>query len=249
MDCRPLRWHGSARQAAVLQTMQAQVAAWLRDWSVNQKLLSVAADTGTLRGASTHCIRAAGKNGTAWLVAATGNVSTLGSLLLDAGSDSLDLSRRVGDRAVRALLANLATGLPADITFHEEAGVDACEASGAMHYRLSGSGFFARLVVSAALCDSWAPRKESTLAPLCPRAQALGPETMELQLRLDLGKATLAEARGLRVGDVLVSTSPVDSLFQLQHPDQRALARGRLFRVGPSRALQIDIETAMGVNK
>src|SRR5207342_3239143 len=107
-------------------------------------------------------------------------------------------------------------------------------------FSLAGADFDARVIVDSDLCEHWLPSQRPALSPLVARETALAGEQVRLEVILDLGQASLADTHGLQVGDVLVSSTAIDSMFQLNHPDSRRLVNASLFRQGSQRALQID---------
>jgi hypothetical protein len=106
--------------------------------------------------------------------------------------------------------------------------------------RLAGAELEAMLWLDLGLCEHWAPTRRAATVSLNARSAALGTETLSLDVVLDLGQSRLVDTHGLRVGDVLVSQTPLDSAFQLVHPDARRLANVRLYRQDRQRVLQLE---------
>jgi hypothetical protein len=145
--------------------------------------------------------------------------------------------------ASRALLTQFAGGAAGVI---ETEGVDAPTAEnldprfGCCVFALQGKGFDARFIVDNGLFEHWVPPHRPELPAVAPRETALSREHVLLDVILDFGGATLADAQHLQVGDVLVSSTPIDSLFHLVLPDSRRLIAANLVRRGDRRAVQID---------
>jgi hypothetical protein len=143
--------------------------------------------------------------------------------------ERFDLGERLGRRALQGLLGQW-LGADASHDVEPPSPEDLQVRFGGLRFQLRGENFHADLVVDAALCDRLAPVTSNAQPALVPRAAAQGGESMALQVRLDLGEASLADAHALQVGDVLVSGTRLDSTFELIHPDASVLALGRLRR-------------------
>jgi hypothetical protein len=245
MSVRRLRWQGERRRQQLLDRLRGELAAWLQQWSVNPTALAlVVPDADGFRaGTGWRWIAASGVAGSVRFGAHPATSESLGALLAQASAtDSLALGRRVGERALRALLSQLAGGGPAvDIATCDEPDEIEQEARfGGLGLRLHGTGFDALLWLDCALCEHWLPPMPTKAPALQSRESALGRERVTLDIVLDLGDATLADTRGLQVGDVLVSRAPLDSAFLLTSAGHRRLASVRLHRQGTLRALQIE---------
>jgi hypothetical protein len=246
MKVRRLRWQGSSRRLAVAERLRLELNAWLEGWSVDSALLTLKiVDASATRPAvGGRWLRANGKNGSLLIGARAAMFDGFGGMIArSAPEDTLGLGRRVGERALRALLAQFA-GVSANQLELQETTSPASEELDprfiGCELLIEGQGFDARLIVDSDLCEFWVPSKRPTLKPLLAREAALASEKVRLDVLLDLGQASLADTHGLQVGDVLVSSTPISSSFQLAHPDSRRLANARLFRQGSQRALQID---------
>jgi hypothetical protein len=250
MNHRRLRWRGAGQQRALLLELQKQLNAWLQGWSVDPELLSLKlVDAHSTLSSDRRWTHAKGSNGSAWLGAPVAMLEGFGGLLAKASSqDSLGLGSRVGERALRALLAQWLGGPSTDIVIVSDSapGSEEMQARfGGFRFSLEGEGFSGTLIIDSELCDHWVPMKRPTMSALAARESALGHEEVVLQVTLDLGELSLADTHGLQVGDVLVSSTPLDSNFMLTHPDARQIAIGRLFRQGSQRALQINAANPM----
>ena len=245
MKPRRLRWRGVGQQRALLLELQRQLSSWLQGWSVDPELLSIRfVEAQSAFSTDRRWMQARGKNGSAWLGAPVAMLDGLGGLLAKASAqDSLALGSRLGERALRALLTQWLGGPAADLELIADSapGSEELQARfGGFRFVLEGQGFSATVIVDSELCDFWVPGKKPAMPALAARDSALGGEAVVLEVRLELGETSLADTHGLQVGDVLVSGTPLDSNFQLTHPDSRPIAIGRLFRVGTQRALQIN---------
>lgn len=245
MKPRRLRWRGVGQQRALLLELQRQLESWLQGWSVDPALLSLRfVELHSEVATDRRWMQARGRSGSVWLGAPASMLEALGGLLAKSSTqDSLGLGTRVGERALRALLTQCVGGAATDVEILSDS-IPASEEMqarfGGFRFLLEGEGFAATLIIDSELCDHWVPAKKPTMAPLAARDSALGDESVLLEVRLELGQASLADTHGLQVGDVLVSSTSLDSSFQLTHPDARAIAVGRLFRLGSQRALQIN---------
>ena len=248
MKARRLRWHGASRQQALFDRLQQELTAWLEEWSVHPALL-------TLRLNDTHCatasewrwMRATSKVGSVLFGSHSAAIDGLGGLLANAAHhDALGLGGRVGLRALRALLTRFVGG-GAKLTDFEDVSPPTAEEQdprfGGCGLLLQGEGFEARLIVDNSLFEFWVPPQTTALPALAQRASTLGNERVALDVVLDLGNATLADAHQLQVGDVLISNASIDSVFHLALPDARRLFVANLVRSGGRRALQVDAST------
>jgi hypothetical protein len=246
MKARRLRWQGASRQQALADRLRGELNAWLEGWSVDPALLTLkTVDAQASRPAlGGRWLRASGKVGSLLIGARASMFDGFGGMIAkSAPDDTLGLGRRVGERALRALLAQLA-GVAANQLELQEAATPGIEELDprfvGCEFSLDGPDFEARLIIDSDLCEHWLPSQRPLLKPLIARESALAGEQVRLDVVLDLGQASLADAHGLQVGDVLVSSTAVSSLFQLTSPDSRQLVNARLFRHGAKRAVQID---------
>lgn len=246
MHHRRLRWHSRRRQEALLTRLDNELNRWLDAWSVEPACLSLqpmAADAYKPATPITW-LRFNASNGVMYFGAPASHIEGLGGLLAKASNDDiLHLGRRVGDRALKALASQwLDAGVP-DLEV-EEISAPSKEIFdsrfGAAFFSLKGSGFQAYVVFDSEVVDKLVPITVGNLEPLSARDSQLGNEKIELNVMLDLGAATLADTLGLRIGDVLLSGTSINSTFQLIHPDMRRLADVRLARKGMLRAIQVD---------
>jgi hypothetical protein len=249
MNPRRLRWRGAGQQRALLVELQKQLDLWLQGWSVDPLLLNLKlAEPHFAVSSDRRWMQARGKTGSAWFGAPAAMLDAMGGLLGNASTqDTLGLGSRVGARALRALLIHWVGAPAADVEIIEDSipGSEEMQARfGGFRFVLEGGGFSATLIVDSELCDRWVPAKKTAMPALLARGAALGSEQVSLNVTLDLGTTSLADTHGLRVGDVLVSTTSIDSIFQITHPDQRPIAIGRLYRLGAQRALQIEAATS-----
>jgi len=249
MEARRLRWRGASQHRSLLLELRRQLGDWLRAWSVDPELLSLQLG-GPSAGLAADDLRwlcARGKTGTVWLGLPRSELSELGARLARvAPNDTLGLGPRLGERALRALLAQWlgGTSVEANALATESPSSDELESRfGGVQFRLKADDFGATVLIDSALCDHLAPVERKAMSALARRESALGHEAIVLDVTLPLGQASLADTHGLQVGDVLVSSTPLTSNFNLSHPDARALALGRLFRLGAQRALQLDTPT------
>ena len=244
---RRLRWQSARRRQALTSLLQQDLKAWLEGWSVKPQLLSLRLVDAAVDGepdAEWRWWQASGKSGSLWFGARASQLDGLGGLLAGAVTrDSLGLGTRIGERALRALLLQLAGGSGNDVTMQVDELPKTMERDpryGGCNFHLEGQGVEAWLVLDHDICEFRLPTPKPAAMSLAPLAVAVGSERVRLDVILDLGQASLAETQGLQVGDVLVSSTSLDSLFQLAQNDHRPLAGVRLFRREGLRALQVD---------
>jgi hypothetical protein len=236
MSARRLRWRGPAQQQRVLDELLKQLAAWHQGWSVDGEWLSLSAaeaGAGATLGSERLWLRATSRGACAWLGLSPSTLARVGECLAKVrAGERFDLGERIGRRALQALLGQWlgATGEAPSFDATAPLPEDLQARFGGLRFQLQGREVSAVLIVDAALCDRLAPAATPTLSPLATRAAALGEESVSLEVRLDLGEATLADAHALQIGDVLVSGTRLDSNFDLIHPDARVVAHGRLRR-------------------
>lgn len=244
MKARRLRWHGASRQEALAKRLQLELATWIEGWSVEPALLSLRiSDNGASQPSSWQWMRANARTGSIVLGVDASALGKLGGLLAQATQDdALGLGRRIGIRALRALLTQFVGGAGnlIDIEDTSAPGVEGQDPRfGSCALTLQGTGFEACVLVDNEQFEFWVPPRHSELQALQPRDAVIGNERMTLQVVLDLGKANLEDAQQLQIGDVLVSNAAIDSVFHLALPDARRLVSANLMRKGDQRALQI----------
>lgn len=246
MQFRRLRWHSRRRQEALFTRLEQELKRWLDAWSVEPACLDLhVVNADTYKPVSPlKWLRVNSDKGALYLGAPTEHLEKLGGLLAKAAADDiLHLGRRVGDRAMKALLSQW-TGTPT-VDLDIQDGVpplnDIFSARlGHAVFAMKGSGFLAYVILDADMTDSLIPGGVLKHEPLAIRDISDINEKIELQVSLDLGETTLADTIGLQVGDVLVSNTSIHAAFHLTHPDARRLADVRLVRKGLQRAVQID---------
>jgi hypothetical protein len=227
---RRLRWRGPVQQQRVREELERRLGAWLQGWSVDGRWLSLApSDAGALGEFAWQ--RAQLDGASAWVGMPSNALLRFGARLAAIEDWRSELGARIGRRALQALLATWLGGEGASFDEEAPAPEDVQARFGGLRFQLQGGDFAASVVIDAAACDriappAAAPRQDALVA----RAAALGNEPVELQVRLSLGDARLADTHELRVGDVLVSSTPIDALFDLVHKDARPLASGQIRR-------------------
>lgn len=246
MHFRRLRWHSRRRQEALFSRLDLELKRWLDAWSVESECLTLQpleADA-YKPAAPLKWLRVNTDKGVLSLGAPEVHLESLGGLLAKANMDDvLHLGRRIGDRALKALFAQWMSVAVLDLDIQE----GTSPSNEVFHPRfgykifsLKGLGFSAYLILDPDLIDSLVPGIVNSLGPLVSRDGSFGNEKIQLNVLLDLGATTLADTIGLQVGDVLLSNTSIDSVFQLTHPDMRHLANVRLVRKGLQRAVQVD---------
>jgi hypothetical protein len=245
MSVRRLHWQGTTRQRLLRERFDAALAGWLEAWSAAPaRPASATAQVGaTPVDACLRWHRAGGRIGTLWVGASPEALDALGGRLADAHSDDgLGLGRRVGERALRDLVGQwLGGGASLDdfapAAAPDEADLDARH--GACRFVLDAGVIELHVLLDDALCAHLLPEARGARVPLATRAACVAAEPVTLDLMLDFGTATLADAHGLQVGDVLVSRTRLDALFHIAQPGGRRLAGAHLHRLGDRRALRV----------
>ena len=112
MKAQRLRWHGASRQQALANWLRLELGTWLEGWSVDPALLTLRlADTRSSAPLGWRWLRATSKAGSIQFGAHATVIDALGGLLAKAAhEDAMGLGRRVGMRALRALLTQFVGG-------------------------------------------------------------------------------------------------------------------------------------------
>lgn len=246
MSTRQLRLQAASQRRELLLALQRQLSSWLQDWSVQPGLLRVQGAARLAEIPSTHrWLLASTANGRLWIAEPDSFSANLGAwLAATTASSVLGLSERVGARARNALLSSVLASPEPSFSVVP----DTVQESGDFGYycfEVETPDESIYLVMDWSLADRIALPPQQARQAVHKRESGLGDAVVRLNVLLDLGGATLAETSGLRVGDVLVSSTPLDSAFQLSHPDSRPIATGRLFTKDSLRAIQLEGNTAM----
>jgi hypothetical protein len=243
MRARRLHWQGSTRERRLRERLDSILAGWVEAWGAEPARVAptpARADLGPLPR-DLRWLRATGKTGALWLGATEAGFDALGGRLAAADpADELGLGRRVGERALRDLMAQWLGLATAEI---EPALVPSTQdldpRHGGLRWRVTVGDLDWRVFADDALCAQWLPESPPAVAALAARSACVAAERITLDLMLDFGTATLAETHGLQVGDVLVSGTRLDALFGLATPAGRRLAGARLHQHGDRRAIQV----------
>lgn len=239
-----IRWLGPERRRQLLDVLQTQVRCWAEEWSVAPDAFKVELpdDNRIPNGIGWRWQRASGAAGALHLGLPLPMLDALGGLLAQAAvEDRLGLGRRVAERALRSLAARLVGNDTDALVASEMPSASVREARfGGLCLHLAGKGFHAVLWLDSDVCDALYPPSHRDQGPLHQKAAALGPETMTLDVVVDLGSATVNDTSGLRVGEVLVSRTPLKSPFHLVAADGRRIACGSPCKNGNSLAVQIE---------
>lgn len=246
MQYRRLRWHSRRRQAALFSCLDVELNRWLSAWSVEPECLSLQSITVDIYKpvAPLKWQRANTNKGVMYVGAPELHLESLGGLLAKASADDiLHLGRRVGGRALKALISQWMDTAILDLDL-EDVSAPSNDISdsrfGYLMFTLKGPGFLAYVVLDSNLVDSLVPSASISPKPLASIDTVLGNEKIELNVVLDLGASKLEDTIGLQVGDVLVSNTSIHTAFHLTHPDMRRLTNAHLVRKGLQRAIQLD---------
>jgi hypothetical protein len=244
MRTRRLRWHGAARRQALVECLRQDLAKWIEEWSVESAPFALRlADESQSVSSDWRWMRASAPSGSIVFGAPASSLDRLGGLLARvAPDDAFGLGQRIGMRALRALIGRFLGGESGTSALADDSvpsGEMLDPRFGNCLLAFEGPGFQAGMLVDNDAFESRVRPQPAILSPVVARDAVLGKEPLTLDVVLDLGDATLADAQPLRVGDVLVSNAPIDSLFHLALPDSRRLVAASLVRSHGRRAIQI----------
>ena len=247
MSTRRIRLQAESQRRELLLALQRLLSSWLQDWSVHSDLLRVRTASRLADVPATHRWQIASTAlGQLWMAGPSYLSDSLGAWLTAAApGDSLGLAERVGIRAKVALLASLLAGPESALSIVDGPAPD----NGGFEcycFEIETPGEALYLVLDWQLADRIALPPQASSQSVLPRESALDSARVRFDVMLDLGGASLAETNGLCVGDVLVSRTPLDAVFQLSHPDSRPIATGRLFKKDTSRAIRLEGTSATG---
>jgi hypothetical protein len=247
MATRRLRWQGTTRTEQCRQALLGRVRAWLVEWSAGAlpafDLRTV--DAAALAAAAWHAAARSGAQ--VWIGVGGDGIAALGATLAGLPApDRRQLGAGLGRRAVDDLLARLLPpgATPDPVAIAPDAD-DAAARFGSLVF--AGSGALAGVVIcaDAGACDAWvAPTPVATGSALTARAAAATGEAVPLEVVLGLGDVALADASGLRVGEVLLAGSLRDLAVTLRTPSGPALMTGALTRAGDRLAISLRQRTA-----
>lgn len=239
-----IRWLSNDRRHQLLGMLQQHVRKWAEEWSVVADGFSIEImesehvwDITTWSWSS-----AVTPAGTIYLGAPHDALRTLGGHLAQASvGNDLGLGQRISERALRALMVRLLGDASACLWPGDPPSTKEREKRfGGLSVRLRGLGFNAALWLDSRACDVLCPEPWKDFGALNRIESALGSERLTLDVALSFGPATVEDTRGLRVGEVLVSRTPLDGLFKIATSDGKQIARASLFRAGASRAVRIE---------
>lgn len=243
MGAERLRWRSARQQERLLASLLRPLEQWQREWSVAASPFGLeAAVTPAVDGPVHEWLWASSSRGSAWLCVPGDGMSAVGRVLLSVdGNDPLGISGAVGRRAMRALLANWCHALPSEIAASSPPKPgQAAPRSGAASFSVMWAVAPVWLVLDGELADHWLQVTPGAGETLQPRASALSASNVACQVALPLGQTRLEAAHGLRVGDVLVSSAPLNTCFELLVADAAPLAIGGLCRRRNHRALVLE---------
>lgn len=227
-------WIGPARQATALQALERELVAWTRAWALDAPAISVVSAEAEpcagwyAEGAVVHCRSA----------------EHLGHALVNSAEGAPDgLAAHIGDEAMRDLLRRItresaAEPWAAGSTLRRGL---AEPRLGALAATCDVRGVVLGMRVSRGVVDRLAPARLADASRLTERKTASLSARLPMVAKLDLGEMPLAELRGLRPGDVLITRSALDTRVQLlsSNGEERALATAQLGERDGRRALRI----------
>jgi hypothetical protein len=228
-------WIGPARREAVIRGLERELASWTRAWALGEPETTVGfVDAGTGGG---WC--AAGR-----CVATTGDLPALAAALVGATDEAPEgMAAHIASEALRDLTKRLArvdgsTAWPADGVVPSAL---RDERLGALAACFEVRGVAVCLRMGRLVVDRLAPPRAADVRHLSARKDACLVAPVRLQATLDLGDMPLAELRGLRPGDVLLTRSALDTAVRLctDGADTPGVASAHLGARDGRRALRI----------
>lgn len=242
MGTERLRWRSERQQVRLLAALCRPLEQWHQEWSTRGQVLVLEPCTAEeIEAIHGEWLAAASAEGSAWLCSPLGAYECLGANLLGVtGPDSLGLASAIGLRASRSLVAACG-GKPAGVVAGQAPSAHVRSTRfGGTCLRLHGEDLSMVLVLDGALVDRWLETTPGVGAALRSREDALASATVGVRVALSLGESRLDAARGLHVGDVLVSSTSLNTPFELLVGDSAALALGSLCQHQQHRALKLE---------
>lgn len=245
MSVVPFRWQGKTRSEQIRLLVEARTKQWLAQWYAgSDKPVVKLADAG-YRPASSRV-------GERWCQLDTGRGSlsfrisnpaeTWGSTL--AGTRTADpagLAAGIGARALQDLAQTLVGSAPDSVlsTLDMRPLPEALEARcGVVTLHWSLEQLRLDVHLDAGLCDLLSPREARDAEALTPRTQAIGSQSVELSVVLDLGEVGVAEAMVLQPGQILTTGIALDSRIRVRSPDGGTIFSGVLVAENGRKALR-----------
>jgi hypothetical protein len=244
MATRRLRWQGSTRAEQCRQALLVRVERWLADWSAD-------APAAQLRGADDAGVavaawRSLGRGGArVWLGTSADAPATLAAALAAlAAPDRRELAAGLGRRALADLLQRLLpAGHGGDAATAAPDADDIAPRFGGLTFAGTGALEGVVVVLDLGACDALVPPAPIPALVLAPRASAIAGESVPLDVVVGLGDVALADASGLRVGEVLLAGPLRDLAVTLRAPAGAPLMTGALTRAGDRMAVSLQSRT------
>lgn len=246
MEVRPLRWQGLAKSRSIQERLESASRIWLQAWRGEERTLGL-----TLRGTDAEGIDVSLR----WFEADTANGRVLlgvrekefgrvaAALARVPDADAGTIALGIAEQALRDLLRQIASlaGPKIDIRAIESPALDRFKCRhGALAFVCSDPVLEARLYLDEAFCRYLAPVSATPRARLTPRSDALGRQTVTLEVNLPLGSESLAGAQGFQIGQLLVTRTPLNAAIQLTGENKLPLVVGALARDGQARAIRLE---------
>lgn len=244
MGHRSLRWVGRTKSDLLHSKLQTDLDHWTREWSANGSVLSIEKCVTALENSnniSWLCMELSNRSITVGF--ARGTFAKLAEQLVKATSSCASgLPERIGEKALHALCAQW---LGEDIQRIKCQSIRPPK-SQAIDYQfgntaliLTGSGLCIALLVPLDFVDHFFQRNPSNKVAITSTKDAIAQEQLGLKVVLDLGAASVSNAYNLKVGDVIVSNTPLNSNFHLQSLEGREIAEVKLHRNNSKRSIKI----------
>lgn len=207
---------GRKKQDGLIAKFEADLGCWSSDWSAPGNILQIlnAEDAPTFQS-DLEWIRISAADRALTLGMDAGFRERFGILLAGASSGcNSGIAARVGNRAILALCA---AWLDEDIkrikceiiTRVNPALLDARYGNVALV--LTSAGVELQVICHLQLIDYYFPKTAPSVLQLIKPLMAASEESVPMQVMIDLGSVPLAMAVDLKVGDVLVSGTCIDS--------------------------------------
>lgn len=249
MSVVPLRWQGAARTARLCAKVEERTRDWLAGWSLaGGEGMQVEACAQVPRATRPEVWMARASGGRLFVHGPAAFFELLGVRLagVSSGFDALQaldaktLAAGIGQRAFEDWMrAVIGTAVHVERVDRGEIGQALSEHHGAVHLECTVQGLRCEIDLDAGLCDTLVPPERTPQGTLRPLRNALGTQTVTLDVVLDLGHAALADTLALAPGDIVKTTALLASVVRLQAVGGRTIATGALAAADAHRALRI----------
>lgn len=240
----PIRWQGRQRSEQLRQMLEARCEVWRSAWA------TASAPTGRI-ALLEHDALSLADAGEVWLDARNGDghlyariarpaIAKLGAELLGlepSGAEELALG--IGYRATTDLVRLLADdkGVSSKVV-DERPDVPLASLHGVLKLAWTFGAARVEIYLDAVMCDLLLPKQAAPISALTSRREAIQPEMVVLEARLDLGPTGLHEVLSLRPGDLVKTRVRIDAPLHVRLPGGRQVFSGTLLADQAQRAVR-----------